>query len=293
MTNQLEVIDAPVSVLGEGPLWLPESGQIVWVDIEGMRIHLYSPAKGTGRAVEIGERIGAVVAAHDGRMVCALQTGLYYLDVETEGLELIANPEEELQGNRFNDGKCDPSGRFWAGTMPMAGSEPVGSLYRLDRDESVHRMVEEVGCSNGLGWSLDGTTMYYIDSPTRRIDSFHYEAATGRISNRRTLIPISHELGTPDGMTVDSEGMLWVAHWGGSCVTRWNPNTGECLDKITLPVSLVTSCCFGGENLDELYITSARVGFSEEQLLREPLAGSLFKYIPGVKGLPAAVYNNK
>lgn len=290
MVKQLEVLTEDKALLGEGPLWLPESKQFVWVDIEGMKIHLYTPGTGVKRMIFVGQRIGAVVPTNDGRMLCALQNGFYYLNLENESLELIADPEAELPNNRFNDGKCDSAGRFWAGTMPITGDDPVGSLYRLDRDGTVHQLVTGVGCSNGIGWNLDETVMYYIDTVTRRIDRFDYDAGTGNITNRQALITIQADQGYPDGMSVDIEGMLWVAHWGGYCVSRWNPKTGECLERVELPVSQVSSCCFGGEYLDELYITSASVGLSEEQLLREPLAGSVFKYIPGVRGLPAHVY---
>ncbi|MEK0315681.1 SMP-30/gluconolactonase/LRE family protein [Cohnella sp. 56] len=284
MKQQAEAIDVEKSVLGEGPLWLPESGQLVWVDIEGMKVRMWNPNTREEKSVAVGQRIGAIVRATDGRMVCALEHGFHYLDLTTGELEPIVDPEAHLPGNRFNDGKCDPAGRFWAGTMPMSGGEPVGALYRLDADGSAHRMVGEVGCSNGLGWSLDGSTMYYIDTGTRRVDRFDYDAVSGSISNRRALAVIPADQGHPDGMTVDAEGKLWVAHWDGYAVSRFDPDTGACLERIELPVSRVTSCCFGGDNLDELYITSASIGLSEEQLRQEPLAGSLFVYKPGVKG---------
>lgn len=286
----MEALPVDKALLGEGPLWLEERKQLIWVDIEGMRVHLYCPVTASSRAIDVGQRIGAIVPATDGRLLCALQNGFYYLDMDNESLEPIVDPEADLPNNRFNDGKCDPAGRFWAGTMPIEGNDLVGALYRMDGDGTVHRMLTGVGCSNGIAWSHDHMTMYYIDTVTRRIDRFDYDAETGRIANRQTAIAIPESYGYPDGMTIDIEGMLWVAQWGGYCVSRWNPVTGECIEKIELPVSQVTSCCFGGERLDELYITSARIGLSEEQLLREPLAGSVFKYVPGVRGLPANLY---
>lgn len=280
------------SQLGEGPLWLADQGMLAWVDIEGRCIEFLQPETGERRSISVGSRIGAVVESEDGRLVCALQNGLHYLDPETEQLEFIGDPEQDLEGNRFNDGKCDPAGRFWAGTMPLSGPEASGSLYMLDKDGEIHRKVQDIRCSNGLGWSLDGTRMYYIDTPTRRIDVFHYDSATGEISERQPLVEVPSELGSPDGMTVDAEGKIWLAHWGGSCITRWDPATGKQLDKVELPVSQVTSCAFGGKDLDVLYITSARVGLSEEKLAKEPLAGGVFSYIPGVKGLPASRYSS-
>jgi len=287
MELRVEALCVGTSILGEGPLWLPESKQLIWVDIEGKRLNFYTPMSGAQKSIQLDQRIGAVVQSEDGRLVCALENGFYYLDLKTETLQTIANPESHLPNNRFNDGKCDPAGRFWAGTMPMTNGGPHGALYRLDGDGSVHKMLEDIGCSNGLGWSLDGTTMYYIDTDTRRVDRFDYDALSGKIENRKTIVSFSKEWGYPDGMTVDEEGMLWVAHWNGSAVSRFDPTTGERIARIELPVSLVTSCCFGGENLDELYITTARIGLSEEQLQREPLAGSVFVCKPGVRGLQA------
>lgn len=293
VNQQPEVLAVEPALLGEGPVWLPDSKQLVWVDIEGMRIHLFTPGTGEKQAIEVKERISAIVPAEDGRLVCAMQSGLYFLKIQDEHLEQIAAPESDKPENRFNDGKCDPAGRFWAGTMPLVGSEPVGALYRLNQDGSVHRMLTGVRCSNGLAWSPDAASMYFIDTYTRRIDRFDYDVMTGSIGNRRTVAHIPPEQGLPDGMTIDAEGMLWVAFWGGSCVARFHPDTGEWLQRIELPVSQVTSCCFGGDGQEELYITSARTGLSEEQLSKEPLAGSVFRYVPGVRGLPANVYKLK
>ncbi|WP_235775475.1 MULTISPECIES: SMP-30/gluconolactonase/LRE family protein [Paenibacillus] len=293
MANQPELLVDELALLGEGPLWLPESKTIIWVDIEGMCIHLYTPGTEVKEVISVGERIGAVVPAADGRMVCALQSGFAYLDLTSKSLERIADPEEDQPENRFNDGKCDPAGRFWAGTMPLAGDSPDGALYRLDGDGKISTMLVGVGCSNGLAWDAEATTLYYIDTPTGRVDQFDYDVLTGNIKNRRTAFHLPPGQGSPDGMTIDLEGMLWVAHWGGSCVSRWNPVTGKCLETVSLPVSQVTSCCFGGENLDELYITSARDGLSEEQLQDEPLAGGIFKYTPGVRGVAANVFKNR
>jgi len=293
VTNQPTAVAVEKSILGEGPIWLPDNGRLIWVDIEGMAVRWYEPATGKQGSVSVGQRIGAVVQADDGRMVGALENGFAFLDPTSGLLEPIADPEAHLPGNRFNDGKVDPAGRFWAGTMPKGDEGPVGALYRLDGDGSVRRMVEEIGCSNGLGWSLDGKTMYYIDTSTGRVDGFDYDAESGEIGNRRTVASIPRELGHPDGMTVDEEGMLWVACWDGYGISRIDPATGSQLERLELPVSRVTSCCFGGDNMDELYITSASVGLSEEQLRLEPLAGSLFVCKPGVKGRRSNEYKVK
>jgi sugar lactone lactonase YvrE len=206
---------------------------------------------------------------------------------------MISNPEPQLPGNRFNDGKCDPAGRFWAGTMSHTDEPEKGSLYLLGKDLSVTKKIEAVSISNGLAWSPDHKTFYYIDTPTKKVAAFHFDNTNGKIEDKRYIIQFLNNEGTPDGMTIDSEGMLWIAHWDGWQISRWNPVTGEKLKSILLPVSRVTSCCFGGKNLDDLYITSASTGLSDDQLKKEPLAGSLFVIKnTGFNGLPAFEFDN-
>jgi sugar lactone lactonase YvrE len=217
----------------------------------------------------------------------ALHHGFAGLDLETGQVEIVADPEKHLPGNRFNDGKCDPAGRFWAGTLALDGTPEVASLYRLDADLSVRKMLGEVTCSNGIVWTRDSQTMYYIDTGLRRIDAFDYDHKTGDISGRRTAFEVPPEMGYPDGSTLDSEGMLWVALWQGSAVSRWNPETGELLQTISVPAPNVTSCALGGASLNELYITTARNGMSEEAIESNPLAGGLFRARVDVPGLPA------
>jgi sugar lactone lactonase YvrE len=170
------------------------------------------------------------------------------------------------------------------------GPNPPGKLYRLDADGSMHVMLRGVSTSNGIAWSLDRRTLYYIDTPLLRVDAFDYDDATGAIANRRTVITVPPGIGRPDGSTLDAEGMLWVARWEGWGVTRWNPRTGELLQSIRLPVARVTSCAFGGPGLDTLYVTTARNGLTPEQLAAQPFAGGLFQMKPGVCGLRAPAY---
>jgi sugar lactone lactonase YvrE len=203
---------------------------------------------------------------------------------------MVTDPEQDLPGNRFNDGKCDPAGRFWAGTLALDGTPKVASLYRIDADLSVHKMLGEVSCSNGIVWTLDGQTMYYIDTFLRRVDAFDYEYQTGEISGRRVAFEIPSEMGFPDGSTLDSEGMLWVALWQGGAVSRWNPETGELLQVVKVPAPNVTSCAFGGPNLDRLYITTARNGMSDQALAEHPLAGGVFFADVSATGLPAFAF---
>lgn len=276
------------ALLGEGPIWDARRQALYWVDIPAGKVHIFDPATGRDRSLDVGQPVGTIVPRRSGGAMVALRDGFAALDLETGALTMIADPEADQPLNRFNDGKCDPAGRFWAGTMRQAEDRAgKGSLYRLDPDLSVHKMWSNVTVSNGIAWSLDARTMYYIDTPTRMVVAFEYDLATGAIANPRPVIHTPDGPGSPDGMTIDAEGMLWVAYWDGWRVVRWNPATAEALAVIEMPVQRPTAAWFGGPNLDELYITSARTGLSEEALAQQPHAGSLFVARPGVRGLPA------
>lgn len=283
------VLDAG-ALLGEGPCWDARSQQLFWVDIEGFELHITDPAIRLDRVIDVGQHVGAVAIRKSGGVMLALREGFAHLDLEIEALTIIHDPERHLPENRFNDGKCDPAGRFWAGTMALSAAPGCGSLYCLDTDLTVHHRMAEVSISNGMAWSLDERTMYYIDSLAHSVSAFDYDKATGEIAHRRDVIHIPHEMGTPDGMTIDIEGMLWVALWDGSRVCRWNPQTGELLETVVLPVTRPTSCAFGGPDLDILYITSASTRLDEKTLASQPLAGGLFMCHPGVRGLPAGEF---
>lgn len=263
-------------LLGEGPVWDAAHHRILWLDIVQGEIHQFYPESRTHKVFKTGALIGAVVLREQGGLIAALQNGLARIDMEKGTTELIAEPEKHLPDNRFNDGKCDPAGRFWAGTMSVSGVPGAGSLYVLETDHSVSLKLQNIGCSNGLAWSPDAQTLYYIDTPTRKIAAFDFDVTNGAISNKRIVITIPESDGYPDGMTIDSEGMLWIAMWDGWKVCRYNPHTAEHLENILLPVSRITSCTFGGDKLQDLYITSARTGLSESDLFKQPLAGNLF-----------------
>jgi sugar lactone lactonase YvrE len=280
------VVDARAT-LGEGPVWHPRKQQISWVDIEQGQLHIHELSGEPDHVYTIGCRVGAAVWRRSGGMVLATESGWISFDLQAGRGEKLADPESHLPNNRFNDGKCDPYGRFWAGTMSMRREPRAGSLYVLEADHGVRRVLDQVTTSNGLDWSPDQSTMYYIDTPTMQVAAFDYDGPSGTIANRRTVVQFPAGVGRPDGMTVDAEGKLWIAHWDGGRVTRWDPRSGRLLDTVHLPVSRVTSCAFGGSWLDELYITTARHGLDEATLAGEPHAGGLFAVCPGATGLPA------
>ncbi|MDF2959815.1 MAG: putative Membrane Associated Protein [Paenibacillus sp.] len=287
---QLELIHDAKAALGEGPCWDHRSGTLYWVDIAGKRVHVFNPQTKENRIIQLEQMVGVAVPRESGGMIAGLENGIYVLDLETEQLTLVEDPESGLENNRFNDGKCDAAGRFWAGTMSTKGQKEAGSLYCLEPGGTIRKVVEGVTTSNGIGWSPDGRTMYYIDTPTKLVVAYPYDEETGRLGDVRTAVSIPAGEGSPDGMTVDAEGMLWVAHWGGWQVSRWNPHTGEKLTAVPVPAAQVTSCAFGGPSLDELYITTARIGQSEEALLKQPHAGGVFRYKPGITGMPVHFY---
>ena len=284
-STAVELVADAHAIVGEGPVWDATAGLLVWVDIEGKRIHEFDPATGVDREIEVPQYPGAVVRRASGGYMAAVTDG--FASVDRDGrFELIVPVEADVSGNRMNDGKCDPQGRFWAGTTRMSHDLPIGVLHRLDADLSLHPMVGELWVSNGMDWTPDDRRMYFIDSYARRVDVFDFDAATGAIANRRPLIDVPESWGIPDGMTLDAEGYLWVAFWGGSCVRRFDPE-GRLDRQITLPVTQVTSCAFGGPDLRDLYITSGARGLDAEALEGEPHAGGLFRARPGVQGRPA------
>ncbi|TCP30963.1 sugar lactone lactonase YvrE [Scopulibacillus darangshiensis] len=274
-------------VLGEGPCWDERRNVLLWVDILKNKLYMYDFFTKKVAFTVLPECVTSVVCHPFGDYVITMGRGFYFFNSDTGVLRPIQHLESHLPNNRFNDGKCDPLGRYWAGTMDQNGAKFAGSLYVLDKDLQTHKMLENVSISNGLAWSPDGAIMYYIDTLTNEIVSFKSNFETGLISDKRTVIHIDKEDGCPDGMTIDQEGMLWISHWGGGKVTRWNPDTGDLLQTVNVPAPYVTSCTFGGKRLDELYITTACVDLTEEEVHTYPLSGSVFRIKTTVKGLPS------
>jgi sugar lactone lactonase YvrE len=273
------VLDARAR-LGEGPFWDARQGRLGWVNILDREVHAFDPSTGRDSAVDVGEHVGAAIPRARGGLVLALKGGFALLDDsgQVTPVASVAAP-----GTRMNDGKADPRGRVLAGTMAYDETPGAGSLYRLDPDGGVHILLDAVTVSNGLAWSADGATLYYADTPTGGVDAFDYDLDSGAIANRRRAISVPSAAGLPDGMTIDHEGHLWVALWGGWAVRRYATD-GTLLAVVDLPVSQVTSCAFGGPDGGDLYITSAAAGTDRTE---QPHAGGLFRCRPGVTG-PAA-----
>jgi len=272
----------------EGPVWDEETGTFYFIDVEAGKIFSYKEEKLTEWSA--GEQVGCAVLRAGGGMIAALASGLYAVDFPDGDKRFLADPEAHLPGNRFNDGKVDPAGRLFAGTMPLAsaaGDPPAGALYCLDVNGSVIKKIDHVYLSNGLAWSADGSVFYFIDTGAQTIRQYHYDLKTGAISDEKIIIKVPEEMGHPDGMTIDCEGKLWVALWGGYAVSRWDPETGELLEKYELPVPNVSSCCFGGEDMGTLFITTASQDTDKEKY---PLAGNVFCMRPEVKGAMSYKY---
>jgi sugar lactone lactonase YvrE len=290
---QSELILDARATLGEGPAWDSKTQTLYWVDILGKRVYA-----GTQILAELDDLIGCLAPCKNGNLILALSAveGRHrFADLnpfgQTQGrpdsaqLTFLASLDSELPTNRFNDGKCDPAGRFLAGSMDMNEKDPNGALYSFD-GKQVTRLLDGITISNGLAWSVDYKIFYYIDTPTREVKAFDYDLATGQIANPRVAIYVPESLGWPDGMTSDTDGNLWIAIWSGAQVTKWNPNTGKLLEQITVPALHTSACVFGGKDMNELYVTSARVGMSEENLKKYPLSGGLFKVETKVTGMP-------
>ena len=269
--------------LGEGPVWDAARGELIWVDVDRGLVHRRAPGR-ADHTIEVGQPVGCAVPRAGGGLALALRDGFALLAPGAEEPRLVAAVEPGRRDTRMNDGAVDSRGRFWAGTMSLAGDTRTAALYRLDPDLSVTRVLPGISVSNGIGWSPEGSVLYHVDTPRRRIDAYDFDSATGALARRRAVIAVDAGHGSPDGLTVDSEGGIWVALWGGSAVHRYTPE-GVLDDRVDLPVTNVTSCCFGDPDLGTLYITTAARGAAHE-----PLAGAVFACRPGVHGLPATPF---
>lgn len=276
-------------LLGEGPMWNARDESIWFVDIKGPAIHRWTPGTGARRTWDMPSSIGSFAFRPGGDLLVGLRSGFSFFDPRSGAITLVVAPEADLPKNRPNDGKCDRDGRFWCGTMMDGGAEAVGSLYRIDLDRSCAKVLSGIRVPNSIAFAPDGRTMYFTDTRQGDIRAYDYDRASGTLGAMRALAAAGHAPGSPDGSTVDADGCLWSARYGGGLVVRITP-AGKVDRAIRLPVTQVTAAAFGGPARDTLYITTAAQNLSADALAQQPLAGALFAVRPGVTGLPEADY---
>lgn len=279
--------------LGESPLWNPKEQQLYWVDINNRHIHRFNPETGKKFTWPCHTEIGCIGLANQGHLIAGLRNGFHYFTLATGFFDLIVDPEPDKPQNRLNDGKVDRAGRLWCGSMQDPNSdEPSGALYRLDISGNCVRVLDGIHVPNALAWSPDNKTMYFADTRARAIWNFDYDLAEGKISNKSIFVDLSDQNGRPDGATVDAEGCVWNAEYGGSRVVRYTPE-GKFDGQVDLPVTNVTCCTFGGPDLSTLYITTAAQKLTDSELADQPLAGGLFACEVGISGLPEPTFSDK
>jgi len=276
--------------LGEGAFWNHQTQEFFWIDIEGKQLHIFNPQTKENRSFSTPSRIGTVVPVDQEEALVALEDGMYLMNTLTGTSELFSAVEADLPENRFNDGKCDPAGRLWVGSMHLQQLANKANLYKIDGDGTATRMLDSITISNGIVWTKDEQTMYYIDTPTSQIRAFDYDKKEGTISNGRVVVEVPLDLGYPDGMAIDEEDMLWVGMWNGNAVARFNPKTGALMTKVEVPAHNITACAFGGPNLDILYITTASIDMTDIEKIKYPNAGAIFMAKPGVKGVASPFF---
>jgi sugar lactone lactonase YvrE len=280
--------------LGEGLLWSVREQALYWVDILACRLHRLDLASGALRQWNFAETISALAERADAPgLIVTLRRGFAVFDPAIDKKPLYLHlPEGEPTGNRFNDGKCDAQGRFWAGSMDFACEAPTGALYRYDPDGRCTRHDSGYAVTNGPTWALDQGSLQLLFNDTVNNSTYRFDCdhLTGALSNKRLWNRFEPGDGVPDGMTTDALGRIWIAHWGGACVSCHDPVTAQELGRVTLPTSHVTNCCFGGSDLRTLFITTARFGLKPDQLAAQPLAGALFAVSVDSPGLPANLF---
>ncbi len=285
MIGGLEVALRCNAQLGETPVWNSEEDVLYWIDIEGKAVNAYSPAGGMNRTFEVSELIGCIALAPTGLI---LATGEDIVRFGPDGIpmEMIHAQVFEDDKVRFNDGRVDRYGRLYVGTMDLRERDPLGRLYLVHSDGTSEMVLDSLVVSNGLDFSQDGSRLYHIDSSTQGVDVYNVDAESGRIFHRSRLFEVPKRFGEPDGLVIDAENCLWMALWGGSRVIRFDLS-GKVLEQVIVPVSQPTGITFGGQDLNQLYICSARVGLNPAELRAQPLSGSLFCLDAGVAGIPS------
>jgi len=263
-------------ILGESPYWHAARKSFFWVDIEKGELYEFQVTFKKTTKRKFNQRLSLVIEGQGEYLILALDRKIARYDLETEKLSWLTEVEEDQSLHRFNDGACDADGRLWIGTMSTKFTPESGALYKITAELNPEKMLNKITISNGMAWTSNNETFYYIDSPTQEVRAYQFDLGTGEINFDRTVIRVPKEWGTPDGMSMDQEGKLWVAHYGGFGVYCWDPENGELLKKIVLPAPHVTSCVFGGENLDHLFITTAKENLTEAQLQAYPQSGDVF-----------------
>lgn len=284
MDLKATVLYASQCYLGEGPYWHAERKHCFWVDIEERRIFEYDWETGATAFRDLPRRVSLLVQDKEDQLILGLEGGIARYDLDTDKLDWLMDLEKDKEDHRTNDGKVDSKGRLWIGTIHRSFDKGAGSLYCVHEYLDCRKIQTGVTISNGLAWSLDNTRLYYIDSPTQKVQCFLFDDNTGGITFERDVIHIPKGMGSPDGMAIDEEGMLWIAHWGGFGVYRWDPGDGRCIGKVGLPIPHVTSCAFVGPDLDHLLITSARQDLSAGDLMKYPSSGDVYLLRMPVRG---------
>jgi sugar lactone lactonase YvrE len=276
------------AVLGEGPVWVAREAALYWLDIKGRKIFRLGD-DGSFAQWPTPMRVGSLAPRRNGAFIAGTDEGIAIVDPAADRFEIVANPEEALPGNRFNDGKVDRRGRFWAGTMDDSERDSTGTLYCVGPEFAWSVIDKDYKVTNGPAFGPAGDVMYHNDSARQVTYAFDLDAE-GHASNRRTFLQFGPGDGYPDGMTVDAEGGLWIAFWDGWCVRRYSPDA-QWIETVRMPVQRPTSCAFGGRDLDRLYITSASIDLDQNALKMQPNAGGLFMLTPGVRGLADVPYD--
>lgn len=273
-------------ILGEGVMWHTGRQSFFWLDIEGRKVFEYNWPDKKINHWHLPYRVSLLVQGRsDDTVLLGVQGGLTWLNPDTGKTDWLLDIEKELAFNRTNDGACDTQGRLWIGTMELTTKEGCGALYCVDTDLTLIKKLDHLTISNGITWSLNNKKMYHIDTAKATVRSYFFDEATGNISYEKIAVSVPPHMGAPDGMCMDAEGMLWIAHWGGFGVYRWDPANGMLLNKVDVPAPHVTCCAFGGKNMEQLVITTAKEGLSPQQLEEYPDSGNVFVAVPGVRGV--------
>jgi sugar lactone lactonase YvrE len=284
-----ELVHSPLAELAEGPVWHEKA--LWWVDIHAGTLNRWEPASGESSSRATGDSLGAACPCVDGRWILARRRGFAFLDWKSGEISPMASVDLPAD-QRLNDGKCDPSGRFWAGSMGEPPGQKNAFLFVLEENGRTRQVLDGISLSNGLAWSGDGNTMFHVDSLEQSLTAYEFRQADGTLGKGRLLACFPESMGCPDGIAIDRDDNLWVAMWGGSAVVRIDGQSGSILQKIDLPVRQPSSCCFGGARLDQLYVTSAWSGMDDAQRQRDPLAGSIFQIPTSTPGIATRLFQN-